>query len=135
METSDNQEYFKKNHVSGSDIEKKLKRNNWKICQKKAHSGPAVEYSHPDYQGKIGLIMPYSKDFCNTCNRLRISSIGKLYLCLFGDEGHDLRQYLKIDNEVLINEKLDALLGIKKSSHLLHSHNTGSTRHLAMLGG
>ncbi|MGK3430163.1 hypothetical protein ACSLO7_31570, partial [Klebsiella pneumoniae] len=41
----------------------------------------------PDYAGEIGLIMPYEKDFCATCNRLRVSSVGKLHLCLFGEGG------------------------------------------------
>jgi len=33
-------------------------------------AGPAQEFYHPDYQGRIGLIMPYSKNFCDSCNRL-----------------------------------------------------------------
>ena len=38
--------------------------------------------------------MPYEKDFCATCNRLRVSSVGKLHLCLFGEGGVDLRDLL-----------------------------------------
>ena len=34
-------------------------------------AGPAQEFHHADYRGRIGLIMPYSKDFCATCNRLK----------------------------------------------------------------
>lgn len=41
--------------------------------------------------------MPYEKDFCASCNRLRVSSVGKLHLCLFGDGGVNLRDLLEDD--------------------------------------
>jgi len=135
METGDNQAYFQRNHVSASFIEKKLTAEHWKLKAKSAHSGPANEYTHPDYQGAIGLIMPYSQDFCKSCNRLRISSLGKLHLCLFGEEGHDLRPLLQAASMTQLSDTLDSLLGIKQASHYLNEHKTGSTRHLAMLGG
>ena len=50
---------------------------------------------HPDYAGEIGLIMPYEKNFCASCNRLRVSAKGKLHLCLFGEEGIELRDLLQ----------------------------------------
>lgn len=43
--------------------------------------------------------MPYEKDFCATCNRLRVSSIGKLHLCLFGEGGVNLRDLLEDDTQ------------------------------------
>ena len=135
METGDNQAYFARNHVSGKCIEERLLQNNWQLKPKSKHSGPANEYSHPDYQGSIGLIMPYSKDFCSSCNRLRISSLGKLHLCLFGEQGHDVRSLLSDENHIQLSDQLDVLLGVKESSHFLSEHKTGSTRHLAMLGG
>ena len=44
---------------------------------------------------KLGLIMPYEKNFCASCNRLRVSAKGKLHLCLFGEEGIELRDLLQ----------------------------------------
>lgn len=135
METGDNQEYFNRNHVSATFIEQKLADECWQLKPKSAHSGPAKEYSHPAYKGSIGLIMPYSQDFCKSCNRLRVSSVGKLHLCLFGEEGHDLRPFLLTSSPSELSKQLDGLMGIKKVSHYLDQHKTGSTRHLAMLGG
>ncbi len=135
METGDNQAYFARNHVSGESIEASLLNSGWTLLEKAQHSGPAKEFTHPDYQGNIGLIMPYSKDFCKSCNRLRISSLGKLHLCLFGEQGHDLRSLLNSDESLMLNEKLDKLMGTKAASHYLSEHKTGSTRYLAMLGG
>ena len=79
--------------------------------------------------------MPYSKDFCNSCNRLRISSSGKLHLCLFGDEGLSLREQLQSDDIAPLQKQIVSLLGDKKATHFLHEKLTGATKHLAMLGG
>ncbi|MGR6873526.1 GTP 3',8-cyclase MoaA [Pseudomonas sp. HK3] len=135
METGDNAAYFARNHISGSTIENRLRDSGWVLKEKPLYAGPAKEFSHPNYHGSIGLIMPYSTDFCASCNRLRISSLGKLHLCLFGEQGHDVRPLLKTDCENQLSDQLDTLMGTKESSHFLSEHKTGSTRHLAMLGG
>ena len=82
MQTGDNRSYYKRNHVSGQSIKEKLLADGWSQIIKPVTAGPAQEFSHPDYNGRMGLIMPYSKDFCADCNRLRVSSTGQLYFCL-----------------------------------------------------
>ncbi len=62
-----------------------LLKRGWIHQIRQRSDGPAQSFCHPDYEGEIGLIMPYEKDFCASCNRLRVSSVGKLHLCLFGD--------------------------------------------------
>lgn len=86
--------------------------------------------------GTIGLIAPYSKDFCKTCNRLRVSAKGNLHLCLFGEGGYALRPLLQSDdqNEEL-QEKILSLMNFKKSTHFLREGRTGATPHLASIGG
>ncbi|MFY0642426.1 MAG: GTP 3',8-cyclase MoaA [Bermanella sp.] len=135
METSDNREYFHENHVSGEMLQDRLEKSGWQKKIQTKHSGPAIEYEHVNYAGTTGLILPYSKDFCKSCNRLRISSMGKLHLCLFGDGGLDLRSYLLGDQDLALSEAIDQALQSKPEAHYLASNNTGSTRHLAMLGG
>lgn len=135
METSDNRAYFHKNHVSGQSIEKRLQDSGWIKKDRGPLAGPANEYSHPDYQGDMGLIMPYSKDFCTSCNRLRVSASGKLHLCLFGESGHDLRHLLNKHQHTALSNRVDQCLSKKTAQHELAKNNTGSTRHLAMLGG
>jgi len=135
METGDNTDYFKANHLSGRVIENQLMDQGWQAIKKSANAGPAIEYSHPDYNGRIGLIMPYSKDFCKSCNRLRVSSQGKLHLCLFGEKGYDLKPFLSAANHQHLDSVLDQTIGFKQQGHDLSNHKTGSTRHLAMLGG
>ncbi|WP_016957493.1 GTP 3',8-cyclase MoaA [Catenovulum agarivorans] len=136
MQTGDNLEFFKQNHVSGADIKQTLLQQGWSPVIRDKSAGPAEEFYHPDYQGRVGLIMPYSKDFCATCNRLRISALGKLHLCLFSEAGIDIRQHLQnSEQQAELMQLLQNYLGDKAPSHYLQQGVTGGTQHLAMLGG
>lgn len=136
MQTGDNQEYFEKRHVSGDVVREQLLREGWQRVERGPVDGPAVEYSHPDHIGRIGLIAPYAPGFCDTCNRLRVTARGGLRLCLFGRGSQDLRPFLQRDEdrEQLKACLLTALLG-KKVSHSLHQGDFGDTPHLAYTGG
>jgi cyclic pyranopterin phosphate synthase len=48
-----------------------------------------------DEQGEIGVISSVTQAFCRDCNRARLSTEGKLFLCLFANQGHDLRALLR----------------------------------------
>ena len=136
MQTEDNAEFFNKHHISGESIKQNLLAKGWLQKIPLSNDGPAQIFSRPDYQGEIGLIMPYSKDFCKSCNRLRVSSTGRLHLCLFGEEGVDLRDLLSApsDKEKL-KERIIESLKTKKISHYLSLGETGGTPHLASIGG
>jgi cyclic pyranopterin phosphate synthase len=58
-------------------------------------NGPAAYYSIKGFAGKIGFIDPLSHGFCETCNRLRLSSEGVLLSCLSSDIGLDIRSLLR----------------------------------------
>ena len=135
MQTGDNQKFFDAQHVQGSRIKQNLILDGWLPVIQDRSAGPAQEFYHPDYQGRIGLIMPYSKDFCESCNRLRVSSSGKLHLCLFGENGLPLREHMQSDNIEPLQAQILSLMGDKKATHFLHDKLTGGTKHLAMLGG
>ena len=57
--------------------------------------GPAVYYSIPGYRGSLGLISAIHGKFCDSCNRVRLTSQGFLKTCLCYDEGTDLRAVLR----------------------------------------
>ena len=135
METGDNKGFFEQNHVSGESVKQRLLSQGWTQIIRDKLAGPAQEFFHPEYQGRIGLIMPYSKDFCQSCNRLRVSSSGKLHLCLFADQGIDLRAKLRAQDVIGTCEMLVAAMSNKVVSHELQQHFTGATKHLASLGG
>ena len=135
METGDLNQFFNQQHQSGSPLKSTLLEMGWQPLLRRKDAGPAQEFYHPDYAGKIGLIMPYSKDFCKTCNRLRVSAPGKLHLCLFSENGIDMRHLLAKGNVDDVVTFLQNVLGQKHETHYLHEGKTGATKHLAMLGG
>ena len=136
METGLHHDYFNAHHLSGDVIKSKLLAQGWLHQVPKPTDGPAQNFCHPDYQGRFGLIMPYSKDFCKSCNRLRVSAKGKLHLCLFTESGIDLRDLLQSDDQQAeLIERLHQQLHHKKATHDLHQGITGVTKHLASIGG
>lgn len=135
MQTGDNATFFGEQHVNGETIKQQLLSQGWLPVIRDKTSGPAQEFYHPEYKGKIGLIMPYSKDFCASCNRLRVSALGKLHLCLFSEQGLSIREQLQSDKIEPLQQAIVSLLQDKKASHFLHEKLTGATRNLAMLGG
>ena len=61
-----------------------------------AQSGETAQrWAWADGQGEIGLISSVTQAFCGDCNRARLSTEGKLYLCLFASNGYDLRELLR----------------------------------------
>ncbi|WP_371378106.1 GTP 3',8-cyclase MoaA [Thalassotalea aquiviva] len=135
MQTGDNKAFYQQQHVSGQHIKNQLLANGWLPNIRTKTAGPAQEFSHSDYQGSIGLIMPYAKDFCNSCNRLRVSALGNVHLCLFAEQGLSIREQLQDDDTSALQQKLVALLADKKATHFLKQGFTGATKHLSMLGG
>ncbi|NLS13916.1 GTP 3',8-cyclase MoaA [Vibrio sp. SM6] len=136
MQTGEMDTLFERHHVSGVAIRNQLIANGWLLKVRAANDGPAQVFVHPDYQGEIGLIMPYEKGFCETCNRLRVSAKGKLHLCLFGDRGVELRDLLNDDaQEPELIARIQSQLQTKAVSHFLHDGDSGITPHLASIGG
>jgi len=136
MQTGDNREYFERHHLRAGIIEQQLRERGWSELPRAADAGPAREYAHPQHLGRVGIIAPYSKDFCASCNRLRVTSTGDLRLCLFGDVGIPLRPLLQRDDQH--DELIRALGGQlqrKTISHRLQDGETGLTPHLASIGG
>ena len=136
MQTGDHPEYFKKYHQSAKVFKNYIKENGWINVDREKDDGPALQFVNKNSKGKFGVIAPYSKDFCKTCNRLRITAKGELRLCLFGNTGTDLRKYLQDPNQK--DELVDVILTqlrFKKESHYLELGDTGLTPHLASIGG
>jgi len=81
-------------------------------------SGPSNYYISEKLNIKIGFITPLSNNFCATCNRVRISSTGKLYMCLGQNEFVDFREILRTDrSDDYIKEKIRFALSVKPKQH------------------
>ena len=136
MRTGDNLDFFQRHHVRAEAIEERLLEAGWSLRPRAPDAGPAREYAHRAYRGRIGIIAPYSKDFCAGCNRLRVTARGDLRLCLFGDFGIGLRPLLQSDDDFdALVARIGTQLGLKAAGHGLHQGETGLTPHLASIGG
>ena len=136
MQTGDNIDYFNNYHVRAKKFTDYLNNNNWVIQTFGKDSGPSKNYLNPTSKGKFGVIAPYSKDFCKSCNRLRITAKGDLRLCLFGNTGINIRHLMQKDSQ--IEELKDLILkqlNFKKESHYLEIGETGLTKNLSTTGG
>ena len=69
----------------------------------------AQRWRYADGQGEIGVISSVTQAFCQDCNRARLSTEGKLFLCLFASQGHDLRALLRGDYS---DEQIAGALGL-----------------------
>ncbi len=135
MQTGENDDLFKKDHLTGAAVVEQLQRQGWQSLPRQLDAGPAVEYTHPDYHGRIGVIAPYSKDFCKTCNRLRVTSEGKMHLCLFDSLAFDIRPYLADGQQQRFTDYIKNLIQQKPESHYLKNDYVGLIKNLSMIGG
>ncbi len=135
MQTSDNRQLFFTEHTRAVAMKHYLLMQGWQPLTRTSDAGPATEYAHPDYVGRIGIIEPYAAHFCESCNRLRVSSVGKVHLCLFDSSHYDLRPLLAAGDIAGLKDVLQGLMPIKPEHHLLTEHNSGLMTNLSLVGG
>ena len=100
-------------------------------------NGPARYFAYPGAPGFVGVISPLSHDYCDRCNRVRLSADGQLRLCLFGDCALDVRGALRDGStDAGLTELLRAAMLIKPERHHLALGETSSRmRAFSEIGG
>ena len=102
--------------------------------------GPARYVHVGETGGKLGFITPMTHNFCESCNRVRITCTGTLHTCLGHEDASDLRRPLRAsaDNE-LLSAAIDRAIGLKPKGHdfiIDRRHNRPSvSRHMSVTGG
>jgi cyclic pyranopterin phosphate synthase len=137
MRTDRNAGYFARHYLPAQELREKLTRRGWTELPRDESDGPAANFSHPAFAGRIGVIAPYAAGFCETCNRIRVSARGDLRLCLFGERDDvPLRHLLRSAGQ---RPELAALIaasvGAKPRAHRLAEGSSGRTGSLAVIGG
>lgn len=97
--------------------------------------GPARYW---DVQGlgiRLGLISPLTRNFCATCNRIRVSASGQLYMCLGHDDHVDLRAALRSGSADALADAVDRALGQKPERHWFDLERAATRRHMNATGG
>jgi cyclic pyranopterin phosphate synthase len=102
--------------------------------------GPARYVSVRETGGRLGFITPLTHNFCESCNRVRLTCTGQLFMCLGQDDDADLRSALRDDpSGVLLNDRIDEAIGRKPKGHDFvidrKRAKPAVARHMSMTGG
>jgi len=99
--------------------------------------GPARYVRISETGGRLGFITPMSHNFCESCNRVRLTCTGELYLCLGQENRIDLRAVLRENGEVGLNEALDRAMLLKPKGHDFDQRRATPAvgRHMSVTGG
>jgi GTP 3',8-cyclase len=101
--------------------------------------GPARYDFVKETNGLLGFITPMSHNFCESCNRVRLTATGQLFLCLGQEDMVDLRLALREGGPDALDAALDRAMQIKPKGHdfVLDRDHTGPalSRHMSVTGG
>ncbi len=102
--------------------------------------GPARYVEIAETGGRVGFITPMTHNFCESCNRVRVTCTGTLYMCLGQEDAADLRAPLRAsESDDLLNQAIDAAILRKPKGHdfiIERGNNTPSvSRHMSVTGG
>ena len=81
-------------------------------------AGPARYVHVAETGGRLGFITPMTHNFCESCNRVRLTCTGTLYMCLGRDDEADLRRPLRASpDDALLSDAIDRAIGRKPKGH------------------
>jgi cyclic pyranopterin phosphate synthase len=100
-------------------------------------NGPARYFAFEGALGAVGVISPLSHDYCDRCNRVRLTADGRLRLCLFGDHALDLRTPLRggASTEIMAGLLRSAMLIKPERHHLRLGETSSRMRAFSEIGG
>ena len=124
-------------HISSDEILDVLRQRHELIPTTDKTGGPARYYRRTDNGARIGFISPHSHNFCDDCNRVRLTAEGRLLLCLGQEHSVDLRRVVRAHpaDDGPLREAIIAAIAIKPRGHdfdltsqpviLRHMNSTG----------
>lgn len=83
--------------ITGDQILERIRNTYPDLVTADTSSGVAINFQVPGYEGNIGIIHGFSRTFCHTCSRIRVSAEGELRTCLYARPSLDLRSMLRSD--------------------------------------
>ena len=100
----------------------------------------SYNYRIPGYRGSIGVIAAFSRTFCGTCNRVRVTAQGTLKTCLYDDGALDIRQLLRStkDDSVIVENLIKALNSRSKDgfeAEAKRKNHTPVSESMSTIGG
>ncbi len=102
--------------------------------------GPARYVEVKETGGRLGFITPMTHNFCESCNRVRLTCTGTLYMCLGQEDAADLRAPLRAsEGNALLSQAIDEAIGRKPKGHDFvidrRTSRPAVSRHMSVTGG
>lgn len=122
----------KSNTFSNSDI--MIRYPQLEPVYEEYNGQPARYFKVPGYTGRIGFISPMSHKFCNCCNRVRVTSDGKIRTCLGDNSEYDFHDLLKKDDVEGVKEIIKQAILNKPEGHHFEK-NYVPNKKMSQIGG
>ena len=106
--------------------------------EEKLGNGPCHYYTLEEFTGRIGFISALSHKFCDSCNRVRLTSTGFLKGCLQFEDGADLKVLLRSGcSDGMLKETIEKVIYEKPVGHNFQEHKKGNEEShiMAQIGG
>lgn len=112
----------------------------WTLSESAHSSGGPARYAEIAETGRrVGFITPMSHNFCESCNRVRVTCTGTLYMCLGQDDAVDLREPLRAsETDIPLRAAIDAAIARKPKGHdfvIDRLNRPAVARHMSVTGG
>ena len=123
-----------------SAVRERLSRR-WTLTDIDYRSGGPARYVRVrETGGRLGFITPLTHNFCESCNRVRVTCTGTLFMCLGRDDAADLRAPLRLsEGDELLEAAIDEAIGRKPEGHDFVIDRTRDrptvARHMSVTGG
>ena len=119
----------------------KSRYENMTMDDSKKGNGPAIYYRIPGHRGRIGFISPIHEKFCQSCNRIRLTTRGYLKGCLCYDTGEDLKESIRSGladgkKREAVRKQMENVILCKPASHCFSDEKNISEKHaMSAIGG
>ena len=113
----------------------------WSLAPIDKRTGGPARYVHVEETGGVlGFITPLTNNFCDGCNRVRVTCTGQIYMCLGHGDSVDLRAALRApESEAALEAALDRAMVKKPERHAFEISKRGAapavSRHMSVTGG
>lgn len=128
-------------YLSLDDVKKTLAKQ-WSLTELPDYNtgGPSKYARVEELGNRIGFITPHSHNFCESCNRVRVTCTGTLYMCLGQDDAADLRSPIRAsESDDLLDRAIEDAIARKPKGHDFVIDRKGEApavqRHMSMTGG
>ena len=125
--------------MSLEDVRTRLSER-WTLAETSYRTaGPARYFMVGETGQRLGFITPLSHNFCELCNRVRLTCTGMLYMCLGQDDNLDLRDVLRgSESDDAVSAAIDSAIARKPKGHdfmVGRDANAAVARHMSVTGG